>query len=137
MVDFTECEEAATERDIEGLERRLGFPLPEGVRWLVTTANGGRPSPSVFRGAGGTTDVSTCLALRDREGSLWWTYELFVLQKRAAPASYLPFALDSGGNVFFVERESDEVFLLTHDPVFRLHDVGVTLARFWEHLSEA
>lgn len=136
MVTFSECEPLATAEDVDALERRLGFAVPAGIRRLAMTANGGRPEPSIYRDSLGCTDVSECLALRDGRGSLWWTYELLILTKKAAPPHYLPFAVDSGGNSFLVDCREGTVHILLHDPTFRLCPLGVTLDEFWSRLVE-
>lgn len=139
MVAFSECEPPASESDVDALETRLGFAVPAGVRRLLTSSNGGRPAPNVFRGATGSLDVSECLALREGRGSIEWTYDLIVVQTHAAPRQYLPFAVDSGGNLFLVDCSMPEgaVYVLLHDPQFSLRPLGVGIEAFWSHLEPA
>jgi len=137
MVKFVECDPPATDADVDELERKLGFRVPSGIRRLLTTANGGRPEPFVFGGLHGT-DVSECLALRDGRGSIRRIYELVVLTNKAAPAHFLPFAVDSGGNFYLVDCSSEEatVHYLHHDPEHTLHPLGVGLEEFWDRLAD-
>jgi hypothetical protein len=136
LVTFSECDPAATTEDVDALERNLGFAVPDAIRKLTTSANGGRPNPNIYRDSLACTDVSECLALRDGKGSIWWTYELLVLTKKAVPVHYLPFAVDSGGNTFFVDCRSGTVHLLLHDPTFRSCSLSVGLDEFWSRLVE-
>lgn len=135
MVQFSECDPLATAGDVDLLEGRLGFRLPKAIRELLMTANGGRPSPSIFRSESGATNVSECLALRAGNGSIEWTYDLFVVKKKAAPVHFLPFAVDSFGNTFFVDCDSEAVFLLLHEPTFHLCDLKVQFSDFWPRLT--
>jgi hypothetical protein len=138
VVTFTECDPPATTAEIDTLQTKLGFPVPTGIRHLLLTANGGRPHPNVYSDEKGSTDVSECLALREGKGNIWRTYELMVLSKRAMPVYCLPFATDSGGNLFAVgcRPGNEEVHILLHDPVFRFRPLGVNLEGFWERLTE-
>lgn len=137
MVEFSECDPPASNSEIVALEERLGFRIPSEIRDLVGRANGGRPTPSIFRGSVGSTDVSECLALRDAQGSIEWTYNQLVRNKKATPSHYLPFAIDSGGNTFFVDCDSpeQEVYLLLHDPQFKLLPLDIGLRNFWGSLE--
>ena len=134
MVRFVECDAPATNADVDALETRLGFKVPNGIRSLLTTSNGGRPEPMTYLDSRGDINVSECLALREGKGSIWWTYELLILTKQAAPRHYLPFAVASAGNVFLVDCTSEAVYLLLHEPTFRLVSRGVTLDEFWSRL---
>ena len=137
MVQFLECGPAATESDIKELETRLGFAVPSGIRTLLLTANGGRPSPRIFGGIKGT-DVSECLALRDGRGSLWWTYELLAKKQKSIPAHFLPFAVDSFGNTFLVDCRTDEagVYILLHEQPSKTQSLRVNLEEFWASLTD-
>ena|ERR1700722_701320 len=137
MVQFLECDPPATENEISEFERELGFRIPGGVRTLLLTANGGRPSPRILGGKNGTP-VSQCLALRRGRGSIQWTYELFAKAKKAIPLNFLPFAVDSFGNTFVVDCRADEapVHILLHEPTFRLCSLRVNLSEFWSSLTE-
>lgn len=136
-MEFLECDPPATDAEVDAFEFKLGFHPPPGIRQLLTTANGGRPCPNVIRHGGVYTDVSECLALRSGPGSIAWTYDLMILNKHAAPTHFLPFATDSGGNLFLVDCHSSNapVFLLTHDPIFELHPLLIGLDDFWRCLT--
>jgi hypothetical protein len=139
MVTFSECIAPASDEEVDQLEGRVGLKFPSGLRRLFSTANGGRPTPSVFRDGEIDTDVSECLALRDGRGSALWTYELFVLSKRLVPSTFFPFAVDSGGDCFFVDCSSAaaSVFLYVHDTAFEhLCPLDVSIDDFWERLIE-
>jgi len=137
MVQFHECQPAATESDIKELEARLGFSVPRGIRTLLLTANGGRPSPMIFGGIHGT-DVSECLALRDGRGSIWWTYELLAKKHNSIPAHFLPFAVDSFGNTFLVDCRTAEaaVYILLHELPSKIQSLRVNFDEFWASLTD-
>lgn len=136
MVTFTDGLPPATDADLAELERRLGFLLPRGIRHLLKTANGGAPRPDALDCSTTNTDVHATLPLHDRPGGFWWTYDLLILKKGAAPRHFLPFALDSGGNSFLIDSKTEEVHFLTHDGGFQLWPLGMNLATFWESLTE-
>jgi hypothetical protein len=96
-LEFLERDPPATSADVDAFELRLGFQIPAGIRWLLTTANGGRPCPNVFQRLGVATPVAECLGLRDGKGSIEWTYDLTILTKGAAPTHFLPFAINESG----------------------------------------
>jgi hypothetical protein len=133
MVTFVECEAFATNDEVDQLEKMLGFAVPLGLRKIFTTANGGRPEPDIFKTKEVFTNVSQCLALNQKRGGIWWTYELLVLKKKAMPLHFVPFANDSGGNTFVVDCSSDkeQVHILLYDPVFELVSLEVGFDEFW------
>jgi cell wall assembly regulator SMI1 len=133
-IKFDRVKSPASREDIRAIEAELNICLPESLKWVFLNANGGRPVPSIFPNV---TDVHSCLALNDQRGSLRANYHLLVTQKKAAPASFLPFAEDSGGNVFFVDCADPGygVYLLTHETVFRLVPLNVDIDSFWGELT--
>ena len=138
MTRFLDCSAPATADELNALENRVGVPLPLALKRLFRDANGGRPTPSIFRDERGSIDVSECLAVRAGRGSVLWTYELLIESKAAAPRHYVPFAVDSGGNCFLVDcvSEDAQVHLLLHDPAFRLCRLGVGLEEFLQRLTD-
>ncbi|MBL8608293.1 MAG: SMI1/KNR4 family protein [Myxococcales bacterium] len=137
-MEFDECDPPATESAIAAFEERIGQVLPAGIRTLLLTANGGRPKRAIFRSPDGkAVDVSECLALRAGRGSIESTYQLLTISKRAMPPHMLPFAQDSGGNIFAVDCRTPDahVYFLLHDPEFRLVSLGVALEAFWSRLT--
>lgn len=140
MVTFSECIEPATDEQIDDLERRVGLRFPSGLRRLFSEANGGRPNPYIYRDDNNDTDVSECLAIREGKGSAMWTYELLVLSKRLVPKQFFPFAVDSGGDCFFVDCSPAKgcVYVYVHDTAFEhVRLLCANLEDFWSRLVDA
>ena len=140
MVIYSDCMDPASDQQIDDLEKRVGLRFPSSLRRIFREANGGRPDPYIFRDDNNDTDVSECLAIREGKGSALWTYELLVLSKRLVPSHFFPFAVDSGGDCFFVDCSSAEacVYLYVHDTAFEhIRLLSGTLEEFWSCLVEA
>ena len=138
MTSFVECDPPASDEEIDGLEKRVGLKFPEGLRRLFREANGGRPDPYTYRDEDNDTVVSECLALRPGEGSVEWTYDLLVSSKLLVPRHFFPFAVDSGGDTYFVDCSSPEgmVYLYVHDTAFEhVRPLNVNIDGFWSRLS--
>jgi hypothetical protein len=137
MVKFVECDPPASDQEIDDLEKRVGLRFPEGLRRLFREANGGRPEPYNYSDGAHDTDVSECLALRPGKGSAEWTYDLLVSSKKLVPKHFFPFAVDSGGNTFFVDCSSAEgaVYLYVHELPVEHVPLNVNIDGFWSRLS--
>jgi hypothetical protein len=135
---FEDCDPPATDEAIRAIEERVGHALPAPLVKLFREANGGRPVPDTYDDPRVFTDVSECRPAGERRGNVLDTYELMVVAKQAAPRHFVPFANDSGGNLFFVDvtTEDAQVYFLTHDPAFRLHRLGIGLETLWESLVD-
>lgn len=90
MVEYSDSMAPASDEQIDDLEKRVGLSFPSALRRLFREANGGRPSPYVYRDDNNDTDVSECLAIRDGKGSALWTYELLVQSKHLVPKQFFP-----------------------------------------------
>jgi hypothetical protein len=137
VVRFERCIAPASNEQIDDLEHRLGLQFPADLRRLFREANGGRPEPYVYRDDNHDTDVSECLALRPGRGSALWTYELLVLSKQLVPRHFFPFAVDSGGDCFFVDCSvaRSGVYVYVHDTAFeRLRLLCGSIDEFWTRL---
>ncbi len=140
MVTFSGCKEPASDEQIDGLEHRLGFHFPSDLRRLFREANGGRPEPYIYRDGDNDTDVSECLAIGPGKGSALWTYELLVLSKQLVPKYFFPFAVDSGGDCFFVDCSPDRsgVYMYVHDTAFEhVRLLCGSIDEFWSRLADA
>jgi SMI1/KNR4 family protein SUKH-1 len=135
-MEFTECEPAATDAELDAVESRFGLRFPSALRHVFRVANGGRP---VCRCAGRYGDrhtgISECLVLSGRTGSASWTYDLFALSKKVIPTHLFPFAVDPGGDCFLADCSSadGDVVLYVHDTAFEhLRPLHLTLEQFWD-----
>ncbi len=138
MVRFDECEDPATQEQIDFAEEQLGLRFPARLKELFLTCNGGTPHPYVYRDGRLETVVIGTLPLRAGRGSAFWTYSLFVEKKRLVPRYFFPFAIDGGANTLFVDCSTPDgrVYLyligMTHDNTVAL-DVGFD--EFWDRLA--
>ena len=140
MVVYSDSIEPASDEQIDCVERHVGLSFPGALRRLFREANGGRPYPYIYRDGDNDTDVSECLAIREGKGSALWTYELLVLSKQLVPKDFFPFAVDSGGDCFFVDCSPGKgsVWIYVHDTAFEhVRFLSASLDEFWSHLVEA
>ena len=129
------------ERDVSAIESALGIVFPAELRTLYLHANGGIPEPYVFENDDLDTVVSEFLPLdADRTRTAAKAYRRLVLEKRLVPLEFFPFAIDGGGNYFFVDTDSPDgtVHFHAHDtasdePLRNLH---VRFAEFWSLLKD-
>ena len=138
MVKFVNCMAPASDEQIEELETKIGLQFPNGLRWLFREANGGRPEPHIYRDETHDTDVSECMAIRPGKGSALWTYELLVLSKGLVPRGFFPFAVDSGGDCFFVDCSPARsgVYVYVHDTAFdHVRLLCSSIDEFWTRLT--
>jgi SMI1 / KNR4 family (SUKH-1) len=135
-MKFAECEAAATDEELDGIERKVGLKFPASLRRLFREANGGRPVCSCTDGDGHShTYISDCLVLSGRDGSAIWTYNLFAIAKKLTPVHLFPFAVDSGGDCFLADCSSadGEVVLYVHDTAFEhLRPLHLTFEQLWD-----
>ncbi|MBZ9794587.1 SMI1/KNR4 family protein [Mesorhizobium sp. ES1-4] len=122
MID--QCEEAC----------RLVFPAP--VREFYLKANGGEPEFYVFQNDELDTAVSEFLPLVSRSrGTAVQSYRRLVTEKALVPVNLFPFAVDGGGDYFFVDTSTAEgaVYFYRSDTVRdeKLVPLNLNFAAFW------
>lgn len=122
---------------IDLFERTYGITIPEDLRDLLATANGGHPELDSVNGAEGEFAIDTFYHLtEDDRGteSLWYAMEHW----RPILGDYaLPFASDGGGNQFFLDlREGvNEVKICLHDQSMRVQVVANSFAELIDSLA--
>jgi len=135
-MEFTECEAAATDEELDEVERRVGLKFPAALRRLFREANGGRPVCScIDRDGDNHTFASECLVLSGRRGSAVWTYELFAISKKITPPHLFPFAVDLGGDPLLADCTSADGMVIhyLHDTAFEhLEPLHMTFEQFWD-----
>jgi len=138
-MKFEECEIQLTEQDIAAAEASLGIRLPPELRELYFVSNGGYPDPYVHEDDNLDTVVSEFLPLRSERGrgTALVTYRLLVRKKRIVPAHFFPFAVDGGGDYFFVDCASPQglVYFYASDNTEPLLALGVGVSEFWSRLK--
>src|ERR1022692_1750740 len=103
-MKFTNSEPAIGLQEIANVEASLGFLLPVAVRNLYLTTNGGDPAPYVFQNENIDTVITKFLPLSSKsKGTALTSYKRLVVEKQMAPQQFFPFAVDGGGDYFFVD----------------------------------
>lgn len=135
---FIDCEKPLTAEQLASFERELNLQFPPALREHYLRANGGCPEPYVYEDANVYTSVSECLPLQHEGWSAIRVYKNQVLEKSLVPKHFFPFAVDGGGDFFFVDCSSASgmVYLHRHDtggePLVALN-VGID--EFWSRLK--
>ena len=99
-----DCDVSLTPEDVDRVEAKLGLKLPAAVRAHYLRWNGGTPEPWVFESGGHSEVVSEFLPLKTKEDTdtVGDVYRDLVIKERLVPATMVPFAVDPGGDYFFV-----------------------------------
>ncbi len=103
-MKFDDTEPSITLQDVAVVEASLGIRFPATLRDLYIHANGGNPEPYVFENKNLDTVVTEFLPLISevREAAVK-VYKRLVLDKRLVPLHFFPFAIDGGGDYFFID----------------------------------
>jgi len=137
-MKVTDCEEPLTEGKVASFERELGLQFPPGLREHFLRANGGRPDPCVYEDDKVDTVVSEFLPLRHGKGSAISVYQDHVLSKAFVPRHFFPFAVDGGGDYFYVDCSpgGGRVYLYRHDTAYEpVVPLNVSIDEFWSRLK--
>jgi hypothetical protein len=136
---FENPEVPVTLDEIKLIESKLSLSLPQKLKEQYLCSNGGSPDPYVYE----DTVVASFLPLLSSRGKRTAidTYEHLVQSQRIVPHHYFPFAVDGGGDYFFVDCASKDgiVFLYRSDNSFDddapLVSLGVGVGEFWFRLK--
>lgn len=136
---FDKPERPLEESEIKKVEKRLGLEFPAALKRHYLRANCGRPDPCVYFGKSVEAVVSECLPLMAKRAdeTAVQVYDHLVTKLRLLPTQYFPFAVDPGGDYFFVDCSSPkaDVVIYHHDTAFEpLVSLGVGLEEFWQKL---
>jgi len=139
-MQFNNTDRKLTRSEIASVERELSLSFPHPLVELFLNHNGGEPEPYVFDDFDQfiSTIVSETLPLlsdSDR-GTAVQTYYSLVLEKALVPKSCFPFAVDGGGDYFFVDCASGSVYFLdtARYPSVEFKDLNCQLEEFWRKL---
>ena len=121
--------------DISEVEDRFELTLPEDLRSVYTQSNGGTLADYVYDDEGVSTVISQILPLTADSGmSAARSYQLLVEDRAIVPRHFFPFAVDGGGDYFFVDCRTAEgrvhFFRADEDPPDQLLDLGVGISDF-------
>jgi hypothetical protein len=106
-VAITESGHAISTTEIEEFERVVNWKLPVSYREFLVLYNGGRPDPDVVdieNFDASPTDLQLFLGIQQLHNSceLKWNYDLLADRRGER---LLPFACDSGGNLFALTEQ--------------------------------
>jgi hypothetical protein len=127
---------------IANFERKFHVRLPENLLNLLRFANGGHPELDSFDpdGAKNSNDFGVDHFFHltddpDSNESLWREIQIW---RPYIGLSALPFAVDGGGNVVFLElsEEPHTVKVCWHDENFRIGQMASSLEEFIDGLRE-
>jgi hypothetical protein len=139
-VEFKNTDVDLTTRDIAEVENDLDIRFPDALRIHYLKVNGGDPAPYVYEDERVDTVVSACLPLKSERGQRTAvdTYRHLVLELELVPKTFFPFAVDGGGDYFYVDCSSREgdVYLYRHDTANEPRvNLGIGLDGFWKRLK--
>ena len=140
-MKFARSEDSLSEGMIAALEAAMGLQLPKVLKTHYLKSNGGSPEPYIYEDENLDTVVAECLPLASSRGKRTApdTYRTLVLSRKLVPSQFFPFAVDGGGDYFFVNCSSPDgaVFFYRSDTADDqpLLDLGVGFAEFWTQLK--
>ena len=140
-MDFTNADMKLSESEIRRVEDGIGLTFPGPLRLHFMNYNGGEPEPYVFENddAQISTVVTESLPLltSSERGTAVAAYQNLIVEKALAPKSFFPFAVDGGGDYFFIDCDSGGVYFMKSDryPNIELVDLHLDLDGFWQSLK--
>jgi hypothetical protein len=137
---FLDSQDAISMAELQRLEAVMSLVFPEPVKLCYLESNGGSPSPYVFTNDDIDTIVSEFLPLKSTtSGTAVESYRRLVLVAKLVPRSLFPFAVDGGGDYFFVDcaSPSGRVYFYRSDTngTDPLVDLRLGFQEFWESLK--
>lgn len=141
-MKFTNPEVALSEEEISTIELQIGIRLPPELRYQYLQSNGGYPELYVYEDYNLDTVVSQYLPLKSVRGmsTAVDTYLSLVLTKMIVALNFFPFAVDGGGDYFFVDCSSPfgAVYFYKSDTFEKevgLLPLEVSIKEFWSRLK--
>ena len=120
-IDFVWSGPPLTERDFDDVERSIGRVIPSELKQLYLWHNGGRPRlRCFFDEKGGEHAIHEFLTMKHRGGKNARLLEdsfATLKQKSILPANALPIAVNEGGDFYFLDNTTGEVYFLAMDYV--------------------
>jgi cell wall assembly regulator SMI1 len=138
-MTFTNPDHQIDEARIDRCEADCGIRLPRALRSTYLASNGGEPEPYVFQTDEVDTVVSEFLPLEsDSRGTAVQSYMRLVRERALVAPHFFPFAVDGGGDYFFVDTSTDDgrVFFYRSDSASTLGllPLGLNVDEFWAAL---
>ncbi len=115
---FIECSTQLTIRDLNDVETKLGFNLPQQLKEHYLQFNGGVPVKPCYyaKDIDLETEIAEFSPIKYKNNSriLEERYLEFI-NRDELPKKYLPFANDWDGNLFCMDLENESVVLIWMD----------------------
>lgn len=107
-MKFDKSENSISADAIEKIRLDLGVNFPQELNDLYLRSNGGVPEPYVYEDDNVDTVVTEFLPISSNSNKRTSAdvYKHLVLSKAIVPRHYFPFAVDGGGDYFFVDCSS-------------------------------
>ena len=138
-VSFDAVGQLPNESDMRKLVALVGFEIPDVVKVYFMQFGGGVPNPFLLRIQDFVdTEVSYLLSiLADSGGPSIGDVYLNFRESERVPQGFLPFAVDGGGDFFFVNclKSSTPTFFYDSKVNRRLIDLDRGFEDFWDLLE--
>jgi len=106
---LTHQEPPISEQQIVDIQTNLGVHFPIAICKFYLSSNGGIPDLYVFENKQLDTVISEFFPLAsNKRRTAIQTYNLLVRDKRLVAPQFFPFAVDGGGDYFFVDCLTEE-----------------------------
>ena len=122
---FTETHDKLSEADMKAAEKRMGFKLPTELRRHYFMYNGGEPERRCWKGRRYEDNYLTIFfpirKVSDLNSKKMTKVETLdeavvdLLDRKQIPESFIPFADDSGGNYFCLDRKTGKIYFFIMD----------------------
>ncbi|QDV21468.1 SMI1 / KNR4 family protein [Gimesia panareensis] len=140
-MQFTNAGRKLSAEEIEKIESETGLRFPTSLRQFYLKQNGGEPDPYVLEHdelfiSTVISKVLPLLSSHDNDTATD-TYHNLVIGKALVPRSFFPFAVDGGGDYFFINCNTGGIHYIKSDryPEMELIDLQTNLDGFWQLLQ--
>jgi hypothetical protein len=132
-VTFSGSGRTLSDQQLDDIAANIGVPIPDSLRSFYIQRNGGRPTPNIFIDANGDDYEVHSFKSFGEPGwagvSIEDTYRGLVA-KGLIPHDLIPFAMDSGGNPYCMNRSGEICFMPMDTPNREIVPIANTLDEF-------
>lgn len=121
----------------DAFELEFELTIPEVVKLFYCANNGGEPSHFIFRTEDHELIVNAVLPFvsNTTPHTAVYCYRSLVLSKKLVSRNFFPFAIDPGGEYFFVDCTSSEGPVVTfNSDMTEIEKVSDSFLQFWDGL---
>ena len=118
---FNECAIKLTIEDIQEIENQINFNFPKDFKDHYFKYNGGISSKTYFYIEEYETfvEISSFKSIKYKTDSddlrIEDIYQILSIEKNIIPTNMLPFAMDWGGNLFCMNVETEDIYIIYLD----------------------